>query len=390
MIDIDKIGDKWGYNQELMEALKRCIPVMIQGKTDEEIKLLQETLERVEIFTFESEPTQEQYDALISKKLVGRNNGVKEAYSNKGEYGKQVCPGVYVTEPIFDEDMNIVDRMGFVYITNLHRNSETAQFYGTDINLSHLIHELGHAWAAQKGEFVQEENGNYTMNVGALSTQFKVDRTTRTVEEGEVKGLFIEEAMNSIEEEMALYQLLGVKSYREIPGYIHSNYQGSMTEMIRHYMSILGDTVFREIRISKNRGKVEELQEIFNQTDFMKNIQTGQYYTQKEAEIRRYKETSMSDSAKQNVDEFLKTYHDLYFAPRENSNFLDYLDHVMEQYFNFNVSARYQFDINKNDIKEAYSAFLIALLKEGYIPINQVKVILEENNRVKDMDEYER
>ena len=28
-------------------------------------------------------------------------------------------------------------------------------------NLSHLIHELGHAWASEKDEFVQDENGNY-------------------------------------------------------------------------------------------------------------------------------------------------------------------------------------------------------------------------------------
>lgn len=377
---IDKVGRKYGYDSELISALKRCIPAMIQGKTKEEINLLMDTLERVQIYTFDEQPKQEEIEAITSKKVNGRNDHVKTTLYDKGEYEKTVSPGAYVNEAIFDNNMNIIDRVGFIYLTNLYSNSDTSKFYGTKINLSHLIHELGHAWAAQKGEFNQEKNGDYIMSVGTAKFHYKVDRNTHVVEEKEIDGLYIEEALNSIEEEEALYRLLKTDDFRNIPGYVQSNYQGTMTAMMRHYIEKLGKSTVGGIRIQKDRKEIEQLEEIFGETEFMKSMQEKSYYTNKKKQLDCVQNTSMTDGAKKVVRDFFEEYNDLYLTPHKNQGFLQHLDKVMEQLYNF-TSIKYSYDIFKEDIKQAYQQTQLSILAEGYTPINQVAEIIEKRKK---------
>lgn len=373
---IDRIGYKYGYDFELVDALKRCVPAMIQGKTEEDINLLMDTLERVQIYTFDEQPKQEEIDAIISKKINGRNEHVRTMLYDRGEYGKEVSPGAYVNEAIFDDDMNIVDRVGIIYLTNLYSNSKTSKFYGTKINLSHLIHELGHAWGSQKGEFQQEENGDYTMLIGTAKFHYRVDRKAHIVEGTGIDGLYIEEALNSIEEEEALYRLLGIENFNNIPGYVPSKYQGAMTDMMRHYIKKLGKSTFEGIRIQKDRQEIEQLQEIFDETNFMKSMQEMDYYTNKEKQLDSAQDTSMSDRAKKRVKDFFEKYRDLYLAPHKNQGFLEHLDRVLEQLYNF-TSIQYSYDIYKEDIKQAYQQTQVSILVEGYIPVNQAAEIIE-------------
>ena len=209
---IDEVGVKYGYDQELVEVLKRCIPAMIEGKSKEDAKLLMDTLKRVQIYTFDSKPLEEDIENIKKEKFNGRNDDVKTKPYDTGEYGKGVSAGAYISEPVFDENMNIVDRIGFIYVTNLDRTSETLKFYGTKINLSHLIHELGHAWAAQKDEYIQDDEG-YTFKVGTGEFYNRVNRETHEVEGTTAKGIYLEEALNSIEEENALYRLERLVNY---------------------------------------------------------------------------------------------------------------------------------------------------------------------------------
>lgn len=377
---IDRVGQKYGYDTELMNALKRCIPVMIEGKTEEDINLLMDTLERVQIYTFDDQPEQEEIDAITRRKINGRNNHVKEIACDKGEYGKKVSPGAYVSEPIFDDNMNIIDRVGFIYVTNLYRSSETSKFYGTKINLSHLIHELGHAWGAQKGEFQQEENGDYTMTIGTAKFHNRVDRNGKIAEETGIEGLYMEEALNSIEEENALYRLFEIDDFHNIPGYVQSNYQGTMTDMMRYFVEKFGKETLEKIRIQKDRSKIEKLQEIFDETNFMKGMDGIDYYSEKEKKLNSAQDTSMSDSAKKRIKDFFEKYRSLYLMHHKKQDFLGHLDKVMEQLFNF-TSIKYSYDIANEDIKQAYSQTVFSILAEGYVPINQAVAIMKERKK---------
>lgn len=394
---IDKVGKKYGYSSELINVLKRCVPAMIEGKSKEEINLLMDTLERVEIVTFDQKPKQEEIDAIKEKKLNGRNDHVKFIMSDKGEYGKGVAAGAYVNEPVFDDSMNIIDRVGFIYLTNLYSNGSTASFYGTKINLSHLIHELGHAWAAQKDEFLQEENGDFITRIGTAKFYNRVDKETHTVEETGVEGLFLEEALNSIEEENALYKVLGISDYRKIPGYVQSNYQGFITDIVRHFIEKLGSNTLEDVRVKKDINSTEELQEIFDETNFMKKLKNKEYFDNKEKQLMSSQNSSMSDTAKDRIIEFFEKYRSVYLTEHASKGFLNYFDNVLEQVFNF-WAIKYSYDFGKEDVKNAYEQTIMAILKEGYVPINQAADIIEERKkkkvttaqRGKNAEEYER
>ena len=172
----------------------------------------------------------------------------------------------------FENERNINNKK-YTLVSRDYENSDTSKFYGTKINLSHLIDELGHAWAAQKGEFEQDEKGNFTMSIGTAKSYNKVDRKNKTVEETGIDGLYIEEALNSIEEEKSLYRLFEINDYHDIPGYIPSKYQGIMTDMMRYYTEKLGKTAFEKARVQKDRSEIEKLQEIFDETSFIKDAQ---------------------------------------------------------------------------------------------------------------------
>ena len=74
--------------------------------------------------------------------------------------------------------MNIIDTVGYIYITDLEPSSQLATSFGSKINYSFLVHELGHAWAAQKEEYTQDENKNFSCRIGTCLRKRKVDGNT--------------------------------------------------------------------------------------------------------------------------------------------------------------------------------------------------------------------
>ena len=40
------------------------------------------------------------------------------------------------------------------------------EFLGTDINVPHLLHELGHAWNAEENQYIMQEDGTLKNRVG--------------------------------------------------------------------------------------------------------------------------------------------------------------------------------------------------------------------------------
>lgn len=158
-----------------------------------------------------------------------------------------------------------------------------ANFYGTQMDLSALIHELGHAWAAQKDPFVQEENGNVIVKTGMRTDTLIVNKEQHTVEYGETQGLYLEEAINTVQEENALTQILGVSSIEEIEGYKKSTYQSSiMNTIMRVYLEKLGENrSFEKARIINDKSELDLLQKSYSKTDFAKKMKNEGYINQK-------------------------------------------------------------------------------------------------------------
>ena len=56
---IDQIAEKFGYDEELVSQLKRVVPIMTEGKSEEVKNMLFDTLNSVKIFVMENDPTRE-------------------------------------------------------------------------------------------------------------------------------------------------------------------------------------------------------------------------------------------------------------------------------------------------------------------------------------------
>ena len=381
---IDWIAQKYNYNTELREALKRCIPIMIENKSNPEIELLMKTLERVEIIDFNSKPTKQQLDEVENRKLNEKNKHVLFDTKDKGEYGKKVALGAYHSIPIFDENMNIVERVGYIHLTRLAENSQAAKAYQSTINLSHLIHELGHAWSSQKAEYIQKENGDFTINIGMSTTNCKVNKENHTVTEDDVKGLFIEEALNTLEEENTLKKLLAIDSVNQIPGYVPSEYQGLMKGVIESFVQNIGQLPFSKAKILKDYTDLEKYQEILESTDATKNLNSKGWNEQKKESFSKVQELEgVPDEMKAEIQDFFGKYKHVFLKTEQDGHFFEKLDNVLEQLFDFNF-IKYNFNILESEKnREIYLEILKKITIEAYAPLNEAKEEIENYNKKK-------
>jgi len=382
---IDKVADKFGYDDKLKQVLKRIVPIMIKGKDEEKQQMLADTLDRVKIFVLEQGFTGEDIDKC-EQEIMGDKNGVKFKYQDNGEYGKTPSAGGYVSEPVFDDNMNLVDRKSFLFVSKLSEYNELSQVYGTDINVSHLIHELGHAWASQKEEYIQNEDGSVENRVGAIRQRLSVDKDSREVCEEYTEGVFIEEALNTLEEERALCELVGVESIDELTpkGYVRSNYQGFITDMMREYIGKFKQGRFDDYRFGKDNEVLEDIENALLNTEDWSTIQSSQFNVKKREKFNSIEELEVSDGAKQIIRDTFSQYDSVFFPDNSKLAPMQKLNNVFEQLYTFGIKARYNFGIVENEKnKEIYNKVALAMLAEGYVPVNQAEELQEREPKVK-------
>lgn len=251
-----------------------------------------------------------------------------------------IAPGAYCSIPILNSEGKIEnpnkDRVGYIYITNLSKYSETRAVYGSKINYSILIHELGHAWAAQIEEYNQEKAGWCFQKVGACTQKFKISETSKgqyEVELVEMDGVFIEEALNSIEEEKTLCRLLGVKSVAEIQGYIKSSYQGNMTTLMECCIRVIGELPFSKLRFLKDDSMLIPYGEMLEDTKSCRDLCESRYVERKKGIFQKIDELDVSDSAREKIRTFFETNNGVYFRSYEGLDFFSILNNVLEQFF---------------------------------------------------------
>lgn len=168
---VEQVCVKFGYdnqdtegNESLKTVLLKVIPVMLKDSKQEDRNLFYQMLSHTPIVITEN-LTQESYDKLLEQ-YIGNdlNQHIIEEDVDLGEYGKDLGVGAYVSKAILDENMNLQGKKSFIYIQRV--TGKAKEFYSTDVNVSHLIHELGHAWHAEKEQFVMQQDGTLKERVG--------------------------------------------------------------------------------------------------------------------------------------------------------------------------------------------------------------------------------
>lgn len=85
---IDNVSEKYGYDEELNRMLKKVVPVMIDGKSEEIANMLFATLERVKIFVLPYNATKEDIDRCQKEVFMNNNQDITFDEETGSEYGK--------------------------------------------------------------------------------------------------------------------------------------------------------------------------------------------------------------------------------------------------------------------------------------------------------------
>ena len=313
--------------------------------------------------------TPEGYKRLEEKYIGNVNPHIVEEKSNVGEYGKNVGAGAYVSEPILDENLQLKGKKSFLYIQKV--NNREQQFFGTDINVSHLIHELGHAWHAEKDQYTMLPNNTLKNRTGTAEFIYSFSKNpdgTYTMHTDKVSGLMLEEGMNTLCEEQAMADYMNISleemkdKYRTV--LIPSSYQGYIANFVSYMLQQLNSKDFEQWRMygdSESKGRIESL---MSRTKYWENREQDILPTSDSPRNYNNKRQIIARMQGDSVQEFFKHYENIYFPDISQMSPLDKIENVLEQFYNMSL-IKYSIDL------EDYKAFLNSLGYEGYSLINQ-------------------
>lgn len=370
---VEQVSVKFCYDDSLKTVLLRAIPAMLKDSKQEDRSLFYQMLSHTPIVITEN-LTQESYDKLLEQ-YIGKdvNQHIIEENADLGEYGKDLGVGAYVYEPILDENMNLQGKKSFIYIQRV--TGRAKEFFGTDINVAHLIHELGHAWHAEKEQYVMQEDGTLKERIGTAEFIYSFSKTqdNQFVKKCiKTTGLMIEESMNTVAEEkaMAIYMGISLEDMQEKykSSLVPSNYQGYMSCFVDYMLEKLGKEDFENYRLygdAESRNKINALMAetdywINREADIVPFADSPRSYDKKRAVIDRIDSTS--------VQKFFKQYEAVYFPDISELTPIEKIDNVLAQSYNMKM-ARYSMGIDN------YRDFLERLGYEGYSLINQAAAL---------------
>lgn len=373
---IEQVCVKFGYdnqdtegNESLKTVLLKVILAMLKDSKQEDRDLFYQMLSHTPIVITEN-LTQEGYDKLLEQYIGNNvNQHIIEEDVDLGEYGKGIAAGAYVSEAILDENMKLQGKKSFIYIQKVTGRSK--EFYGTDINVSHLIHELGHAWHAEKEQYVMQQDGTLKERVGTAEFIYSFSRThdNKFVRRcTSTSGLMIEESMNTIAEETAMANYMGLSLEEMREKYktllIPSNYQGYMANLVGYMLEKLGKDDFENYRLyGKIEGK-DKINGLMEKTEYWINRETDILSFSNSPRSYDKKRAVIDQIDKKSVKDFFDEYETIYFPDISKMTPIEKIDNVLAQRYYLNT-IRYSMGIDK------YKEFLERIGYEGYSLINQ-------------------
>jgi len=399
---IDEVCEKYGYETEdtqthksLRTILREIVPNILRDSKEEDRKIFYEMLRKTPIVITEN-LTQEGLKQLKEKYIGNINPHIKEEKMELGEYGKSVAAGAYVSAPKISEDMKFVEgKKSFLYIQRLDPyNAKAIDFLKTYINVPHLIHELGHAWNAEKEAYKMLEDGTLVERFGTAEFRYCFEKSN----DGGIiqkltstKGLFLEEGMNTIEEEKVMARYIGIsreemkEKYKEI--LIPSEYQGFMSEIVEDLIDRTYEDELKQWRLHGDETKVKKVEELMEKTTYWKYREERALQDESDEISFAHKRRSIEKAKNEKIPKFFEEYEEIFFPDVSNMTPIQRIDNVLEQCYTFK-GIKYQFDLSDPEQKECYQDIIIQTLKEGYILINQaaeIKKNLENINQMTDI-----
>ncbi len=346
---VEETCEKYGYDREDIEGndslrtvLLKAVPAMLEDSSKEDRELFYQMLRNTPIVVTEN--LTEQGLAELEKKYIGAINPhiIEEKQDKTREYGKGIALGAFTAEPIINEKMQVVGKKSFIYIPKVEGKAK--EFFGTDIHVADLQHELGHAWNAEDKQFTIEEQGILTNRVGAVKYKYSLSQSQedgKTVMKFEgVTGIYMEEAMNTIEEEKAVMRYLGISQEELKDAYNNqilerNAYQTNVTDQVKHLLKETSEVDLKKWRRHGDEKGKEEVENLIGKTKAWEQLRNGEPINENfNNEKKRNQIESLTNPKAQ---EFFEKHHKVYFPDVSQMTPMEKLDNVLEQSFNLNA-----------------------------------------------------
>lgn len=388
---IEEVAQKYKYNDELKGVLLSVTKAAVLGKTYEERQLFYRMLKTTPILIVPQKAKVSQ-EEIIEKMIGDVNPHIKEKEQiDQGEYGKQEAAGAFISSPIIDENLNLVGVKKFLYVTEFDTKGELTEEdqkffdrFQTGINIPHLIHELGHAWASEANPYTIED-GVLTQRMGTVESKYKISDLGNGQYESEgisTTGIFIEEGLNTNFEEQTVANYLGVsleeaqELYRD--GTITpSVYQPGISKMTEHLSNSAFKGDLNKWRIFGNQESLGKLNGIFSKTNFYDKRE--KLYFRNEM-IKGDPEHNiivarnmLFNNPKESEDaaRVMQTLEDDFFPDSTNMTPMQMVDNILMQYYDASVN-KYHLGLDN------YTQMLQVIGREGYGLINQAMQVQEQ------------
>lgn len=388
---VSEISNKFKYSSELQGIIAKITKAVVEGKSYEDRQIFYRMLRTTPIVIL-PEGINITQDELSDKIFGGEvNPHIKSKEFDRGEYDKQEAAGSFVTSPVLDENLNLTGVKKYLFVRSFDTTRELTdkeqQYYDmfhTGINVSHLMHELGHAYVAEQNPYTMEDN-ILTMRIGACEMKSKFTPLGNGQYESEpisTTGMYIEEGLNTNFEEETMAKYLGIsleEAKKLYDGTIltPSFYQFGISMVTEKFQNTPFKKEIEKWRSTGDRGALESINATFAKANFYEKrdlLYKRDESIEPDAEgniIVQRNKIFNNKNLKPRTAEILKSLEDVFFEDPTEMTPMDMLDNILMQYYNVGL-YKYSIEI------ERYADFLKVMGTEGASYIYQAKDIREQ------------
>lgn len=375
---VEKVSQKFGYDTDLKNTLNKVVPAMLYNANYEERQIYYKMLEHTPIIIVPSN-TKISMEELKAKYIGNVNPHIIEEKTDEGEYTRVPPEGAFMVEPVIDENLNLIGRKQCLFVKAVDTTNkipsnlkERVERFGTGINVPHLIHELGHAWAGEIQTYSMEGN-ELIASIGPLESRYSLEPLEDgkfSIKKTSREGLFTEEGLNTESEIEAVARYLGITRKE-----VENIYKNDTSIMSSYYAWVAPMAAYLTEVVSK---KDINLWRIHKDKNAMKRI------NEKLAHSQRYQERENPTPEDIKLMEFIKTprtdlqrdifARNLAVFGKERSDLtpLQLFENDLEKTFVISVN---NFKIGLEDYKE----LIYNVARPAYVMLNQTNDIYRNN-----------
>ena len=275
---LEQIAAKYGYNQELKNAISLTIPLMIKKYGEERKQEVFDLFENTRIFT--TNDMSKDHRDEIEKEMIGNiNSHLLQEDTDPYQTGNDPA-SYYSYQAVYDEDMNITGEVRWIVVKDMagsYQEEAYRNLFGTSINMPYFIHEVGHAFGMQNPTYQKDGNTIYTKH-GMYEQTYTYEQKDGKMKLETIKtdNILLEEIVNEKDTQDMLTDMMNVANYQEVEkklGEIHhveSNYSTILIALASKLEKELGMENLLKFRKDNQKEIIQEFNRVVAQSDIAK------------------------------------------------------------------------------------------------------------------------